>query len=124
MVTQILEGDHLSYMPDKLIVVNLSLNHGIPAQYYLSENYPNPFNNVTRLSFGLPEASKVNISVFDLTGRLVQNVLDFRMDAGSHDFTWDAKEVPAGVYLIQMKVSSFSSGNTIFKNVRKVILVK
>ena len=61
-------------------------------------NYPNPFNPGTTISFAIANEQHVSIRVFDVTGRLVETVLDETLPAGSHAATFFAKDLPSGMY--------------------------
>ena len=116
-VGSILEGGDLLYQADKFVVVTASVAPLSPEEFYLSESYPNPFNNTTRLSFGLPETGKVSVSVYDLNGRLVTRLVDSELTAGHHYVIWNAGTASAGVYLVRMEAVGFDA-------VRKVTLLK
>ncbi|MBT7789818.1 MAG: T9SS type A sorting domain-containing protein, partial [Calditrichaeota bacterium] len=88
----------------------------IPDQYYLSQNYPNPFNSTTILPYGLPETSHLSIHIFDISGRLIETLVDSKVEAGYHTAVWDASTVSTGVYLVKMETR-------IFISVQKVIVV-
>ena len=89
----------------------------IPSSFYISANYPNPFNAVTRFEFGLPEASLVTIKVIDLAGREVASLVNANLQAGTHSVVWSAESFTSGVYIVRMDAPSFSA-------TRKVMLVK
>ena len=89
----------------------------IPDNYSLGQNFPNPFNAVTRIAFGLPEASRVSIRVFDVAGREVATLVSGNLEAGNHTAVWSAEGFNSGVYLVKMETPSFS-------DVRKVTLIK
>jgi len=77
----------------------------------LSPNYPNPFGPSTTVSFLLPEPSHVSLRVYDVSGRLVRELADTRIEAGSHVRTWDGRDddgraVAAGVYFFRLGVGS------------------
>ena len=91
---------------------------GLPSTYYLSEPYPNPFNSKAVLSFGLPVADWISIIAYDASGREVANLVDNRITAGRHSVTWDARCIPAGIYLIEMETESG------IKIVSKAVIVK
>jgi len=86
-------------------------------QFQLSQNYPNPFNPQTSIEFSLPADGKVVLSVFDILGRRVAELVNSHLAAGSYSVTWNASNMPAGVYLYQLRTSSYSSA-------RKMTLVK
>jgi len=89
----------------------------IPEAYSLGQNYPNPFNPATTISFALPEASHVKLTVFDLQGRVVSELVNGMRDAGVHEVTWDAGDLSSGLYFYRINAGDFSS-------VRKMVLVK
>ena len=90
----------------------------IPLDYSLSACYPNPFNSTTRLTYGSPENSDISVSIFDMNGRLIKELVSGTVAAGNHTVSWDASNASAGIYLVKMKAS------TGFKSVVKVMLVK
>ena len=86
---------------------------GIPTEFALQVNYPNPFNPETTIRFALPEASAVRVVVYDLMGRLVQTLVDTGMGAGTHTVRWDGRMAngglaPSGVYFYRMDAGTFS----------------
>jgi len=116
-VAMLHEGQGLVYRPNDFIALDVVLNKTVPDEFYLAQAYPNPFNSITRLAFGLPEASNVAISVYDVNGRLVANLVDGKLLAGYHVTIWDAGTASTGVYLVRMEASGLN-------NVRKVILLR
>ncbi len=108
----------LSYSIDGFTVLgDIEFSASVPNEYYMAQNYPNPFNSITQIAFGLPEASNVSVKVYDLTGRMVMNLIEGNMEAGHHVAVWDASASPTGVYLVKM------TGNG-FRSVKKVTLLK
>ena len=112
-----IQGEDLVYRTDDFLIISAELIPAIPDQYYLSQNYPNPFNSTTVLPYGLPETTRLSISIFDISGRIVESLVNGDIEAGYHSVSWDASTVATGVYLVKMESGSFSS-------VRKVILVR
>ena len=96
------------YELDRLVVMDLSVASAIPTNYYLAQNFPNPFNAVTRVTYGLPEAAKVAIRVYDLAGRLVTTLAEGEMKAGHHVAVWNGSEIASGVYLIKMETPAYT----------------
>jgi hypothetical protein len=68
----------------------------------LAQNYPNPFNPTTAIEFRLPVAAHVNLSIFDVTGRLVTTLADGTLDAGPHRVVWDGAGAGSGVYFYRL----------------------
>jgi len=93
-----------------------ALSTPVPLEYALGI-YPNPFNPTTTISFTLKEAGRVKLSVYDLTGRLVQTLADKEFDAGVHPFVFDGSALSAGVYFTRIESASFSQ-------TKKLVLLK
>ena len=89
----------------------------IPNQFTLSSVYPNPFNPVTSIEFGIPEDMDISIDVYDISGRQVASIVDGLMESGYHTIAWDASNFSSGVYLLKVSV-----GNEI--HTRKLMLMK
>lgn len=89
----------------------------LPLEFELSPNYPNPFNPVTTIRYALPEAVDVNLVVYDILGRRVRILFDATQAAGYHSVTFDASDLPSGLYLYRLQAGEFS-------DVRKMILLK
>ena len=100
----------------------------VPAEYQLSQNFPNPFNAVTTFRFSLPEESSVSIAVYDILGQEIAILANRQAyGAGNHALIWDGRNnagrmMSTGVYLYRME--AFSSGKAIFQDARKLIMLK
>jgi photosystem II stability/assembly factor-like uncharacterized protein len=88
-----------------------------PETLTLSEAYPNPFNQNTSVSFTLRRPLKINLSVFNVSGQLVETLTEGQYNAGSYDFYWDSGQYGTGIYFIRMQ----SPSNSL---VKKCLLVK
>ena len=94
----------------------------IPIAYTLHQNYPNPFNPITNLRYDLPEREQVTLTVFDLMGRQITQLVNTAQESGYKSVQWNAtdmhgKPVSAGVYLYQIRVGEFVQ-------TRKMVLLK
>ena len=89
----------------------------IPSNYSLSLPHPNPFNPATKLIYGIPEATEVSISIYDVLGRQVDQLWLGDQEPGYHSVIWNAKEFTSGIYFIK-----FNAG--IFSQIKKVTLLK
>lgn len=78
----------------------------LPKELDLHQNYPNPFNPVTTISFYLPENSEVRLSVFNIVGQPVAELVNGSLSAGEHTVEWDASDMPSGMYIYQLEVGS------------------
>ena len=83
----------------------------------LHQNYPNPFNPSTQISFDIPEAGRVTLTVFDLTGRKVAELLNETLAPGTHRITFDGEAFSSGIYLYRLQTANGSI-------TRKMTLVK
>ena len=95
----------------------------IPENFVLEDAYPNPFNPTTTIRFGLPERSSVSIRIYDVSGRIVADLVNADMQAGMFQVQWNAASVSSGTYLVRMSAESTESGKT-FSTSKKVSLVK
>jgi hypothetical protein len=77
--------------------------NNIPETYELKQNFPNPFNPITVISWQLPVSSPVKLSVFNLAGQKVAILLDEKQPAGSHQIEFDATGLASGVYLYRLE---------------------
>jgi hypothetical protein len=80
----------------------------LPGVFELEQNYPNPFNPSTRIDFSLGSTTRVTISVYNVIGQQVAQILDADLPAGPHSLTWDAlnsagRAVASGVYLYRFE---------------------
>jgi agmatine/peptidylarginine deiminase len=79
--------------------------------------YPNPFNPTTVISYQLPDASHVQLVVYDISGRLVTELVNGMRDAGIHEVTFDATGLASGIYLYRMEAGKFETSG-------KMVLMK
>jgi hypothetical protein len=73
-----------------------------PNGYALQQNHPNPFNPTTTISYSLPVAGNVNIVVTNLLGKEIRTLVNDYKEAGEYGVTFDASELPSGVYMYSM----------------------
>jgi hypothetical protein len=104
------------YDPIPLPVEN-KLELQLPNGYKMFQNYPNPFNPSNTIKFELPKIANVRIEVYNTAGQKIQTLLNKKMQAGSHQFKFNAQNLSSGVYFYKIE-----SGE--FQNVKKMILLK
>ena len=92
-----------------IIISTLKERSIIPETYNLSAAYPNPFNPVTHFNFSIPKQSDVKISVYDLQGRLVEEIINQSALPGTFEVKWDARNYSSGIYFINMIADDFST---------------
>lgn len=78
----------------------------LPLTFDLTAIYPNPFNAVTRIKFGVDVSAQTELSIFDLSGRQVATLFNGVAEVGFHQVSWDAVDVPSGLYLVRLKSDS------------------
>jgi hypothetical protein len=88
-----------------------------PQTAALLSCYPNPFNPSTSILFSLPAKAKVELAIYDITGRLVTELVDGWRDSGIHEVTFDASQLASGIYVYQMQAGEFSASG-------KMVLMK
>ncbi len=99
-----------------LSVENISTE--VPSDFVLYQNYPNPFNPFTTINFSLKEGSNIKLFVYDVTGKLVDVIVDNEFKpAGTYEVKYNAEKLSSGVYFLLMKAGNYN-------NSVKMILMK
>ena len=88
-----------------------------PIAYGISDAYPNPFNPVTSFEYTMPEDGMVQVAIYDISGRMVSELVNGYQSAGSYPVVWDAQELSSGVYMVNMISGDYST-------IQKVMLIK
>lgn len=91
----------------RLLESSASLVAPLPTEFSVKANYPNPFNAKTLIGFDLPSDSDVNISIYSITGQLVETISG-HFEAGTRSVTWDASDVASGVYFYKVSAGDFN----------------
>jgi len=89
----------------------------IPDEYALIGCYPNPFNAQTIIEYGIPEASRVTVEIYDILGRKVETLVNKQQSAGYHQIIWNAGDFSSGVYFYKLQAGDFTK-------TKKMTLVK
>ncbi|MFH1861184.1 MAG: C25 family cysteine peptidase [bacterium] len=89
--------------------ITITFSRSDVSTYRLAQNYPNPFNPITTLTFDLPEATAVTLKIYDATGRLSATLLDEWRELGSHEVSFNAAELAAGVYVYRLNAGDFTA---------------
>ena len=100
-----------------LTEINDTANQQPVQTFQLLNNYPNPFNPTTTIEYQIPENSTVTVSVFDINGKLVKNLVKAEQNAGLHQIAWDGTnqngiKVASGIYIYLVKAGNLSSSKT------------
>jgi hypothetical protein len=91
----------------------------IPVEFALSQAYPNPFNPTTTVAVSLPIASELSVAVFNVMGQKVATLANGKLNAGTHNFVFDASDLSSGLYFIQAV-----SGSGELNDIQKITLMK
>ena len=102
--------------------VNIAGANDIPTVYKVHQNHPNPFNPVTTLRYDLPQDAMVNITIYDMMGRVVSNLVSSQQNAGYKSIQWNAannagQPISAGLYLYTIQAGEFV-------HTKKMVLLK
>ena len=88
-----------------------------PHSFELSKLYPNPFNPSTEVSFSLPMDGHVQLAAFDVRGKEVDVIFEGAQSIGQHSYTWNASNLPSGVYYIRLQAGDMVTS-------QKALLIK
>ena len=102
-----------------MVTINTSENnqHELKFDNKLLGNYPNPFNPETNIIFSLAETSIVNISIYNIKGQLIEELINDMYNRGHHSVKWNSKDISSGIYFILMKTPEFHE-------IKKIMLLK
>ena len=94
----------------------------IPESAISLNNYPNPFNPETTISFSISNDSKVNLSIYNIRGQKVRTLIKDQLEKGFHEIIWNSKDkngksVASGVYFYKFKVGDY-------QKIKKMLLLK
>lgn len=101
------------------VIVNSPGSMGSDAgqPFVLGNNYPNPFNPSTEISFSIPAASHVKLEVYNIMGQRVTTLVDGQLEAGTHTVQWNASETASGAYFYRLQADDYVGA-------RKMLLLK
>ena len=89
------------YSPEVLVSVE------VPLDYMLQQNFPNPFNPSTKITFSIPEAGLVKLTVYNLLGQQIQSLVEEQRQPGTYTELFNASELNSGVYFYELRVNNF-----------------
>lgn len=94
-----------------------------PIEFQLFQNYPNPFNPSTTIRYGLPRESHVKLTLYNILGKKIIELVNTTQQAGYHEVNFNASDFASGVY-IYIIYSKALDGSRDFRSVKKLILSK
>lgn len=104
-------GNHKYYDLANEVVI------GVPKKFNLRQNYPNPFNPMTKINYEIPIDSKVSIKLYDMTGRVVVNILNVTQPAGYYSIQFNGSSLASGIYYYRINAGEFV-------DTKRMVLVK
>jgi len=88
-----------------------------PASLFLSQSYPNPFNNFATIEYAIPKMANVTIEIFDIQGRKIDELINHNEQPGYHKVVWNTRGKSSGVYFYKIKAGEYSE-------TKKMLLLK
>ncbi|MCK4529648.1 MAG: T9SS type A sorting domain-containing protein [Candidatus Marinimicrobia bacterium] len=104
------------------ITLTTSISDMIPDEYFLSQNWPNPFNPSTTLQYGLPEVSDIKLNIFDITGRKIKQWSISNQQPGWHKVIWDGTDMNGNMVSTGVYIYSLIAGD--FVDTKKMVFMK
>jgi len=89
----------------------------IPSDFNLSQNFPNPFNPTTTISFSIPKQNHVSLKVYDVLGNEVGTLVNEEKEIGVYSVYFNASQLASGIYFYQIKAGAFNQ-------IKKMLLIK
>jgi hypothetical protein len=99
------------------VVVDINEPKDIPITYSLSQNYPNPFNPTTTIQYSIPKDEFVKLTVYDVTGKVVKELVSGHKTAGKYSVEFNASSYSSGTYYYKIEAGEY-------KDIQKMMLVK
>jgi hypothetical protein len=96
----------------------------IPERFVLEQNYPNPFNPSTTVRYGVPERCRVRLSIYNTLGQQLSQLVNATKDAGNYESSFNASQLPSGIYYYRIEVISERSSGKTFVDTKKMVLLR
>jgi len=96
------------------VLTDVQNGSGLPTEFALNQNFPNPFNPTTEIAFSVPKQTPVKVVIYGLSGEVVATVVNQTMSAGNYRVTWngktdDGRAVASGVYFYHLQADGFTA---------------
>lgn len=105
------------------VVTGIENEEEIVSEFTLMQNFPNPFNPTTTITYSLPQESSVQIKIYNILGEIVKEFSLGIERMGIHQLDWNATDVPSGIYFYSMNAVP-TNGSAEYKSVQKMVLLK
>jgi hypothetical protein len=97
--------------------VRTSVEEVVPTEYALNQNFPNPFNPTTTITYSLPQSGMVTLNVYDITGRFITTLVNGVKRVGTHTVQFEGSSLSSGMYVYTLETDGF-------RQTRQMMLVK
>ena len=112
-------GIHTTIGGDTIFLTSIpQISNEVPKDFKLYQNYPNPFNQCTIINVQLSIAGQVRLNVYDITGKLIETLINQNKSSGKHSLKFDGSNLSSGIYFYSL----FVDGMRI--DTKKMILLK
>jgi len=102
MIDLYINGTIDTWTSNGVSVVTLSTTPELPSSVTLNGSYPNPFNPATTISFSIPNEMSVDVKIYDISGRVVGELMSGVQSQGLYEITWDASSYASGLYFVRL----------------------
>ena len=99
------------------VITDVDDEINIVRKFELHQNFPNPFNPSTKIQYSIPQSNNVVIKIFNVLGKEVGTLFNEEKPAGTYEITWNAENLPSGVYFYQLTAGKFIE-------TKKMLLIK
>jgi len=93
---------------DPLTITGIEETDSLPEEFYLKQNYPDPFNTATTIEYSIKEANFVRLAIYDVSGREIKTLVEENMPAGKHTASVELKDLCSGVYIYRLETGGMS----------------
>lgn len=101
-------GDQYNFLNHEFVFTGINNKIQKPNKFYLEQNYPNPFNIQTIIRYTIPFATKISLTIYNLTGEQVDILVDQQQNAGKFSVQWNTSALASGVYFYELKTEYFT----------------
>ena len=102
---------------DTITITGIDYTEIKPEEFFLFQNYPNPFNPSTSIQYAIGSRQLVTLKVYDVLGNEITTLVSEEKPEGTYEVTWNANNLPSGVYFYQLKTGEFTQ-------TKKMLMIK